>query len=369
MPVAAPVASLTDLADVPYARGYVERVKPLYPMFSVGGWNICLPGRYYLRPHGVKVAGWMLLADGPFDRIAAYVNGTKVFGGPPYERPDVGAAFPHILGAERVGFNFKIAPEVARRGRLTIVGQRKGRPAGKMLLDFRDDLIRTMPVPPPDLMNRVVFTRDPHFFLAQGYKSFGEIREALVRHKPLESIGRLLDWGCGCGRLTAHWLRLQNGPEVHGCDIDPEAIAWCRRTLRRGHFERVAFAPPTPYPDGHFDAIFGYSVLTHLTREAQHSWLAEMRRILAPGGVLVATVHGPSAAWFQFGKKAAAVLQGGIHDAMVDCGLDALLGKGVYRNTFQTPTYTCETFGRHFDVLEYVEQAIGNNQDLVVLRK
>ena len=33
---------------------------------------------------------------------------------------------------------------------------------------------------------------------------------------------RILDWGCGCGRLTRHWLALPRGQDrVFGADIDP----------------------------------------------------------------------------------------------------------------------------------------------------
>lgn len=370
MTTAAPAAPLPDLSAVPFARGYVERLTPVDWSLKLGGWSFTLTPNRFLKSRGLNVAGWALLPDGPFEKIAAYVNGRLFYTCYPFERPDVAAAFPHIPDSGKVGFAFHIPASVARRGKLAIVGRRAGgRLAGKMLFAFRDDLAQIVPTPPPELTNRVVYTTKPHFFLAQGYKSFGEIRDALLRHKPLGTIHRLLDWGCGCGRLTAHWLRIANGPEVFGCDIDPQAIQWCSENLRRGQFETVAFAPPTPYPDGHFGAAFGYSVFTHLARDAQIAWLREMQRILAPGGILVATVHGPSAAYFHFGSQSTDMLRNGIHDGTADGGLDFLLGEGVYRTTYQTEAWTRATFGNYFDVIEYSERAVGNNQDLVVLRK
>ena len=81
------------------------------------------------------------------------------------------------------------------------------------------------------------------------------------------------------------------------------------------------------------------------------------------------SVHGPSAAWWSFGPAADEMLHGGVHDATLDAELDLLLGAGVYRSTFQTKEYTHRVFGEYFNILEYVERAIGNNQDLVVLQR
>lgn len=369
MTTATSPATLPDLSAVPYARGYLDQLTPLGWKYSVGPWSLAFEPSRFIRPRGLLITGWLLRPDGPFDWIAAYVNGKEFYTCIPGDRPDVAEAFPFVPNAGKCFFAFKLPAKVARRGHLAIVGRRKGQPVGKMLAEFRDDLPRLVPVPPGELTNRVVYTDLPHFYLVQGYKSFCEIRDAVARHMPLNRIGRLLDWGCGCGRLTAHWLRLRQGPAVFGCDIDGQAVAWCSDNLRRAKFETVSYAPPTPYPDGHFGAVFGYSVFTHLARDAQNAWLAEMQRILRPGGILVATVHGPSAAFFHFGPQSTDMLRDGIHDGTADGGLDHLLGEGVYRSTYQTEAWTRATFGRYFDVVEYGELAVGNNQDLVVLRK
>ncbi len=357
-------------AGVPFARGYFEAITPLPREITLGPLRLpCPQRRPFGPPHGVQVRGWMLAADRPFHRFAAYVNGREFFTAQPLPRPDILGAFPHVPHADQAGFDFQIPSTVARKGVIELFGLHRGQPVARMVTPFRDDLHRKVPTPPPVLMARVAGTRDAVYFRAGGYKAFYELRAALERHRPLERVRRLLDWGCGCGRVTAHWLRLRRRPEVHGCDVDGGAVSWCRVKLRRGTFTTVRFQPPTPYPDGHFDAITGYSVFTHLDRFAQRDWLAEMRRVLAPGGVFVATVHGPSAAGWTFGPHTAQALRGGIHDATPDPGLDLVLGAGVYRSTFQTREYTDRVFGEYFDILEYVERGIGNNQDLVVLRR
>jgi len=112
----------------------------------------------------------------------------------------------------------------------------------------------------------------------------------------LAQCRRILDFGCGCGR-TLRWL-LQTFPSVEFCgaDVDQEAIHWCSRSLPSARFVRNGPVPPLPYPDGHFDVIYCLSVFTHLDEPAQDMWFTELRRLLAPDGVLLISVHGEGAA-------------------------------------------------------------------------
>lgn len=358
------------ISQVPFAQASLEELTPLGALLQLGGRRFRWPSGTFLFPtRSLRVRGWMLTPDGPFERIHAFVNGEELFTCAPEFRPDIQAAFPHVPDSGRAQFSFEIPRRIARHGRVDIVGRRLGEPIGRMQFRFRLDLERVVPTPPARLTQCVVNTADSRFFLAQGYKSFDEMNLAIRRHSDGKRIDRLLDWGCGCGRLTAHWLRKNEIADVHGCDINADAIDWCRTNLTRGKFEVVDFSPPTCYPDAHFDAIAAYSVFTHLTAPAQDQWLAEMKRILRPGGIFAASVHGASAAYFRFGPQANSMLATGIHDGTVATGMETVLAADAYRDTYQTEAYTRSTFGRHFDILEYAERGVGNNQDLIVLRK
>jgi SAM-dependent methyltransferase len=105
---------------------------------------------------------------------------------------------------------------------------------------------------------------------------------------------RILEWGCGPGRLARH-MAGGLGPrrvELTAVDSDPSAIAWCRAHLPGIAFQKTLPLPPLPFEGNHFDAVYAFSVLTHLAEETQARWMAELRRVLRPGGVLVVTVHG-----------------------------------------------------------------------------
>jgi SAM-dependent methyltransferase len=82
------------------------------------------------------------------------------------------------------------------------------------------------------------------------------------------------------------------GPEVYGCDYNPDLVAWCATNLPNLRATRNQLAPPTPYVTGSFDLVYALSVFSHLDEVLQRGWLAEFRRLLRPGGLLVLSVLG-----------------------------------------------------------------------------
>ena len=149
-----------------------------------------------------------------------------------------------------------------------------------------------LPLPPALLRYRVseLVGRDDFLTIGRGC---AEMMDQYTRTMgvDLARAHRVLDFGCGCGRTLRWFLRDFPGVEFHGADVDEEAIAWCRRNLPGGHFERNQPQPPLPYADGFFDVIYCLSVFTHLDEALQDLWLAELGRLLAPGGVALLTVH------------------------------------------------------------------------------
>jgi SAM-dependent methyltransferase len=133
-----------------------------------------------------------------------------------------------------------------------------------------------------------------------------ELLSRLVSLCGLRPEDRVLDVGCGAGRLArplAGFLSLDGA--YAGLDADPAAIAWCRR--RYAHFPQFAFVPADvpaagldaggtgaaafafPFADGSFDVAVLVSGLDHLSdQEALHR-LGQVRRVLAPGGRVLAS--------------------------------------------------------------------------------
>ena len=324
------------------------------------------------KPEELTLAGWMLHPHQEIAALRLYLNGADLGPVDLQVRADVAKIFPSIPHAAQSGFFVRLdssTTKIPPEGGIDLVGYASERPIARLGTLYRTDLDAVVPTPPARLMQRVAHTQDSRFFKIWGLKCYGDMRRFFLRHSPFDHARKLLDWGCGCGRMTAHFLLENSGPEVHGCDVDAEAIAWCRENLGSGRFDAIAPFPPTPYAEASFHLVAGYSIFTHLTKEAQFAWLAEIRRILAPRGILVATVHGDFASSVAFPSEVGSRLASGICDDMHDDSLNGIVPAGYYRGTFQSEEYTRREWGRYFDILEYQIRGIGNHQDAVVMRR
>lgn len=107
----------------------------------------------------------------------------------------------------------------------------------------------------------------------------------------------VLDFGCGAGRTLRHFLAEAATAEIVGCDIDGPSVEWVTEHLcpPLARAVRSDPEPPLPFDDGSFDLVYAVSVFTHLS-SSWAAWLLELRRILVPGGLLVATFIGEGAA-------------------------------------------------------------------------
>jgi SAM-dependent methyltransferase len=101
---------------------------------------------------------------------------------------------------------------------------------------------------------------------------------------------RILDAGCGSGPLLGDLEEL--GASVAGFDASPAMVRLARQRLGDHAELTVAdLAEPLPYDDGAFDDALAVLVLHYL-----EDWtrpLAELRRVLRPGGRLIVVVNHP----------------------------------------------------------------------------
>jgi len=130
-------------------------------------------------------------------------------------------------------------------------------------------------------------------------------REELIS-RGLRPEHRVLDVGCGIGNLAIGLLDYLDGG-YDGLDVHSEAVRWCQSAITRRkpsfrfhHADVVSWAynpkgsiQPSvyrfPFQDSTFDFVFLGSVFTHLLPDAVARYVCEISRILAPGGVSVAS--------------------------------------------------------------------------------
>lgn len=103
---------------------------------------------------------------------------------------------------------------------------------------------------------------------------------------------RLLEVGCGTAQNLA-FARWAMGFDVVGVDYSPAAIAQARAMLGARGLDaelRVADATALPFDDGCFDAVAERAVIQQNDRATGLAILAEMVRVLRPGGYLCCTL-------------------------------------------------------------------------------
>lgn len=102
----------------------------------------------------------------------------------------------------------------------------------------------------------------------------------------------VLDFGASSGRVLRAIAAGRPDLECVGCDPNEEAIGWATENLPMARFFVSPLRPPLELADASVDVAYAISIWSHFAEGPAVEWLAEMHRVIAPGGALVFTTHG-----------------------------------------------------------------------------
>ena len=206
-----------------------------------------------------------------------------------------------------------------------------------------------LPVPPEALRLRVHGDKDEITFLSVGEQIVCRIKQLLATEGlQFDSFARVLDFGCGCGRVLRFFEDQPASCKFFATDIDPEAISWCEQHLRNlAAFSVNGDKPPLVYEDNTFDFVYAISVFIHLPEDLEVSWLEELRRITKPGRILLLTVHAERLFRRVPHNSRKELQERGFCHA--NCGLTSGL-PDYYQTSFHTEDYIRRRWSKFFNI-------------------
>ena len=131
--------------------------------------------------------------------------------------------------------------------------------------------------------------------------------DIFVKYGGVKPSDRVLDVGCGSGRMALPLTRYLTSGSSEGFDISPESIKWCQNNItaqfpdfkfQLADLANTAYNPQSkhkakdfrfPYPNQSFDFTFLTSVFTHMLPQDLEHYTREIARTLKPGGRAVIT--------------------------------------------------------------------------------
>lgn len=221
----------------------------------------------------------------------------------------------------------------------------------------RDAAGGELPIPPREL------------WLGYNYPAHGKAHVAAMM-EIVEASGfspaagdRILDLGCGAGRMIRHLQHLASKCEIWGTDISAEHIFWCRRNLSPPfRFATTTKVPHLPFEDRSFGFIYCGSLFTHIDDLAD-AWLLELHRILRPDGRLYVTVHDKhTMRLFEDSIHSKAAIVREIRSSPTFQGAKDLfgmftVGRDDQSQVFYDDDYLRDMFGQSFEILSVNQEA------------
>jgi SAM-dependent methyltransferase len=222
--------------------------------------------------------------------------------------------------------------------------------------------------PPPERLQLRVLERYANEFIESGYNDYAVMKNLMFETSvSLSHCRKILDFGCGCGRVIRALRRHLPSQALYGTDVDPEAIAWLKKNCgAMAEFDVNPHMPPMNYPTGAFDFIYSIGIFSHLPEDMQLAWLEELHRIAEPGAYLFLTIRGSHQRNLLGQKERAEFDAKGFYYAASTQAVEGL--PVFYQPTWHSHGYIRSVWSKFFAIISIREHVICG-EDAIILMK
>lgn len=113
-----------------------------------------------------------------------------------------------------------------------------------------------------------------------------------ITGRPFRADTRVLDYGCGWGRIARLMYFYVNESQYFGLDPWDRSLEECRKCGLTENLHLSEYLPvDLPLPDIKLDLAFAFSVFTHLSRRATITSLAALRKYVQDDGLITFTIR------------------------------------------------------------------------------
>lgn len=252
----------------------------------------------------------------------------------------------------------------------------------------------TMPGFPDPALQNEIHGHSGDVSLHEAYLFFREVK-AYCRYagREVTASTRLLDFGCGWGRILRLFMKDVRPENLLGIDSTSRFLLEARRFNPALAFLQGGISPPTVLSSASLDLVVSWSVFSHLDEFLAGHWIREFHRLLLPGGLAVITTQSRRFIAFcaeQRARRAAGIrLEHGWYDLCADSFLDEARANARYdagRFLHATPVkrphpgshygeaiipraYVTQRWGELFRVVEFLDDPTRLPQVMIVLQK
>lgn len=162
----------------------------------------------------------------------------------------------------------------------------------QMVIDTADPAVADPRLPglPSEAVQKLTNGLSGTVTLRAAAKLYDNTADLIAKHDPQLRNPRILDFGCGWGRIARFLPQLTAVENIYGTDVDAGLIQVCQDHLHASNYTAMTSGAALPYPDAMFDVVLSNSVFSHLSEASHRFHVAEIARVLKPGGLFLGTI-------------------------------------------------------------------------------